>query len=450
MLYFAAKEMDYMTTPAGVHMPTLYRKRQLHVILPVFFVSVIAFLDRVNIAYAGMTMTQDLPWLTPEIFGAGAGMFFIGYFFFEIPGALLAAKFDASKWIARIMFTWGLVCGLLAFVQTPMQFYIVRFLLGVCEASLYPVVYAVLFPRWFTPSERAAAISLMLTSLPVSNIIGAPLAGILLELSIFGLHGWQSLFILEALPAVVFTFIFLFWVKDWPEKAPWLTAAEKQYLADAYEKDIQAMEKIKKYSLAQVFTEKKVWLLCLIYFCQALGFWGFNFWMPQVLKAQSGWSTSLIGGAIALPMILSLIAQVLWGAHASKTGEKRWHIALPLFISAIGLAAAPFVTNPYASLLLITLTAAGIYAQLGIWWTVPTTFLHGAAVAGASAMINSIANLGGYVGPYMLGWIKMTSGTYDLGYFILSGALVLSGALMFTLHHSMVRPAGSSQEKEMT
>lgn len=261
-----------MNTSVSIDHKALYRKRQLHVILPVFFVSVIAFLDRVNIAYAGMTMTQDLPWLSPEVFGAGAGMFFLGYFFFEIPGALIAAKFDACKWIARIMFTWGIICGFLAFVQTPWQFYLIRFLLGVCEASLYPVIYAVLFPRWFSASERAVAISLMLTSLPISNIIGAPLAGILLELRIFGLQGWQSLFILEAVPAVVFTFIFLFWVKDRPQKSQWLTDVEKQYMIEIHEKEQEAMHTEKKYTIFQALTDKTVWRLVCIYFFWATGF----------------------------------------------------------------------------------------------------------------------------------------------------------------------------------
>ena len=217
----------------------LLHKRRLHIILPVFFVSVIAFLDRVNIAYAGMTMTRDLPWLSPEVFGAGAGMFFLGYFFFEIPGSYLAARFDASKWIARIMISWGLVCGLLAFMQSPFQFYLFRFLLGVCEASLYPVIYAVLFPRWFMSNERAAAISLMLTSLLVSAIVGSPLAGVLLEMHLFGMQGWQSLFLLEAVPAIIFTFIFFYKVPDRPEKANWLTDDEKAYLVDTFNEEIR-------------------------------------------------------------------------------------------------------------------------------------------------------------------------------------------------------------------
>ena len=422
-----------MNGTGTVNVSALYKKRGWHIIFPVFLVSVVAFLDRVNIAYAGMTMTQTLDWLSPEIFGAGAGMFFIGYFFFEIPGSLVAARFDACRWIARIMFSWGLVCGLMAFMQSPFQFYLFRFLLGACEASLYPVIYAVLFLRWFMADELAKATSLMLTSLLIAAIIGAPLAGVLLEMQLFGLLGWQSLFLLEAVPALLLTFVFYFGIPDRPEKAKWLTEDERRYLVDTFAEETQRKNRAKSYSVWQAFTDKKVWLLCVIYFGQALGFWGFNFWMPQVLKGLSGWSPSMVGGIIAIPMTIALVFQIFWGIHSSKTREKRWHVAGCMFLAAFGLAAAPFFTNPFISLGLITLTCIGVYGQLGIWWTVPTTFLSGAAAAGASAMINSIANLGGYVGPYMLGVVKTNTGTYDLGYFILAGSLACSGLLMLTL-----------------
>lgn len=210
-----------------INFANLKRKRDIHIIFPVFLVSIIACIDRVNIAYATLTMSEDLPWLTAEVFGAGAGIFFLGYLIFEIPGSLIAARFSASKWIARIMFTWGIVCVLMAFIDTKTQFYVFRFLLGAAEASLYPVIYSILFPRWFKPEERSRATSLMLISMLVANIIGAPLAGVLLSTSVFGMHGWQELFILEAIPALVFAVVFFFWVKDKPEQVSWLTDAEK-------------------------------------------------------------------------------------------------------------------------------------------------------------------------------------------------------------------------------
>ena len=208
-----------MEQVANVDLARLKRVRDWRIVLPVFLVSIIACIDRVNLAYAKLTMTADLPWITPEVFGMGAGIFFVGYLIFEIPGSLVASHFSATKWIARIMFTWGLVCIFMAFVTTEFQFFLCRFLLGASEASLYPVIYSVLFPRWFTAGERARATSLMLTSLLLSNIIGAPLAGVLLESSFFGMHGWQELFILEAIPALAFAVFFFFCVKDRPDRA---------------------------------------------------------------------------------------------------------------------------------------------------------------------------------------------------------------------------------------
>ena len=425
----------------------LDRMRKWHIIFPVFLVSVIAFLDRVNIAYAGMTMTQQLDWLTPEVFGAGSGMFFLGYFFFEIPGSLVAARFDACKWIARIMFTWGLVCGLLAFMQNSWQFYLFRFLLGACEASLYPVIYAVLFPRWFLAKERAAAISLMLTSLLIAAIIGSPIAGILLEFRILGFEGWQCLFLIEAVPALVFTFVFLFWVKDRPDKVSYLTPLEKEYLNTTIAAEEAAKESVKKYTIWQSLTDKQVWRLCVIYFTWITGFWGFNFWMPQVLKGVSGWSPSLVGFAIIFPMGAVLIAQVLVGKSSSKTGEKRWHVAGCMFLGAVGLICAPFIHDGLLSLIFVSITAIGVYAPMGTWWSVPTTFLAGAAAAGATALINSIANLGGYVGPYMLGVIKQNTGSTDGGYFALGAMLIISGLVMLTLPKKTAIEEATEKEK---
>lgn len=206
----------------NINFDSLKRRRDLRIILPVFLVSIIACIDRVNISYAKLTMTQTLSWLSPEVYGFGAGIFFAGYLLLEIPGSLFAAKFSASKWISRIMFTWGIVSLCMAFVTTEWQFYLCRFLLGASEASLYPVIYSLLFPRWFTAAERARATSLMLTSLLLSTIIGAPIAGVLLEHSFFGLLGWQELFILESIPALCFAFYFFFAVKDRPDQASWL------------------------------------------------------------------------------------------------------------------------------------------------------------------------------------------------------------------------------------
>ena len=433
-LYFY-RFLATVLTMEQINFASLKRKRDLHIILPVFLVSIIACIDRVNIAYAALTMTEDLPWLTPEIFGAGAGIFFMGYLLLEIPGSLIAAKYSGSKWIARIMFTWGLVCVLMAFMSTQTEFYIYRFLLGASEASLYPVIYSVLFPRWFTPKERARATSLMLTSLLLSTIIGAPIAGVLLNTSLLGMHGWQELFILEAVPALIFAVVFFFWVKDRPDQVSWLNDAEKKYLTEAFEAEQARLQKVKKYTVMQAFTDKKVLKLCFIYFMWVIGFWGFNFWMPTVLKSLSGWSTSLLGGAIAIPMTVALVVQIIAGYTSTKTGDKVWHVAIAMFIGAIGLGLSPFAGSPTVALFLICLSAIGIYASMGVWWTVPTTFLTGPAAAGAIGLINSCGNLGGWVGPYMMGFIKTETGSFDLGYFAMALFMLIAGITTLTIKY---------------
>ena len=426
-----------MEQVANVDLARLKRVRDWRIVLPVFLVSIIACIDRVNLAYAKLTMTADLPWITPEVFGMGAGIFFVGYLIFEIPGSLVASHFSATKWIARIMFTWGLVCIFMAFVTTEFQFFLCRFLLGASEASLYPVIYSVLFPRWFTAGERSRATSLMLTSLLLSNIIGAPLAGVLLDSSFFGMHGWQELFILEAIPALAFAVFFFFCVKDRPDQVGWLTDAEKQYLTDNFNKEQAAMQSRKKYTVLQAFHDPKVLKLCLIYFLWVVGFWGFYFWMPTVLKNLSGWSTSLIGGAIAIPMMAALVVQLVIGHTATVTGDKVWHVFGALTVGAIGLGLSPFAHNMGVALFLICLSAIGIHASMGVWWTIPTTFLSGPAAAGSIALINSCGNLGGMFGPNMMAWVQAETGSFDMGYYLMAAFMFCAGVLVLTLKYKV-------------
>ena len=421
----------------NINFDSLKRRRDLRIILPVFLVSIIACIDRVNISYAKLTMTQPLSWLSPEVYGFGAGIFFAGYLLLEIPGSLFAAKFSASKWISRIMFTWGIVSLCMAFVTTEWQFYLCRFLLGASEASLYPVIYSLLFPRWFTAAERARATSLMLTSLLLSTIIGAPIAGVLLEHSFFGLLGWQELFILESIPALCFAFYFFFAVKDRPDQASWLTDAEKEYLTTMYQEEQAKMQSVKKYTVFQAFTDTKVLKLCLIYFLWVVGFWGFYFWMPTVLKNLSGWSTSLIGWAIAIPMMAALVVQPAIGHPATVTSDKVGRVSCTLFVGAIGLGLSPFAQSLPVALALVCLSAIGIHAAMGVWWTIPTTFLTGPAAAGSVALINSCGNLGGWVGPNMMAWVKVNTGSFAAGYFIMGAAMLVSGLLVLTIQYKL-------------
>ena len=411
---------------------SIRRRKYLHIILPLFIASVIAFLDRVNIAYAALTMNVDMGF-SAAVFGMGAGVFFLGYLLFEIPGAIIASKYSPKIWMARIMITWGIVCGMMAFMSSVTEFYVYRFLLGACEASFYPVAYAVIVPRWFNTEERPKAISVLLTSLLVSAIIGSPLAGYLLGVPLFGLRGWQVLFLLECLPAILFGIALLFWLVDWPKDATWLTPAEKKILIDDYENEISAKNSAKKFTMWQAVCDKEVLKLCFIYFMWITGFWGFNFWMPTVLKAASGWSNAAIGWVVVIPMTITLITMILVGNSSSKTGEKRWHVAICMFIGAIGMGTGPFITDPFWSLVMVCVSAVGVYSGMGVWWTYPTTFLSGAAAAVAVGLNNSIGNIGGWVGPYAIGYIKTVTGSYQWSYIYLAFSLTVAGLAILTL-----------------
>lgn len=412
--------------------PGFLQRRYLYIILPTFIGSVIAYLDRVNIAYAALTMNEDLAF-SAEAFGMGAGIFFAGYVLFEVPGALIAERWSPRIWIARIMLTWGIIsCGM-AFIQNAWQFYLMRFLLGAAEASFYPVVYASVIPRWFTGEERPGAIALMLTSLPISAVIGSPLAGWLLGVHWFGLKGWQVLFITEAVPAVIFGVLILFLLSDWPDEADWLTSEEKRQLMELYRQEKTAQEAIKKYTVWQALRNREVLKLCLIYFLWITGYWGFTFWMPTVLKEVSGWSNLALGWLIVIPMLCSLMAMLYTASSSSRTGEKRWHGAAPMFIGAAGMGIGTFISEPYLNFIFVIMTAIGVYSALGVWWSYPTTFLSGMAAAGAVGLINSFGNVGGYIGPYFTGSIKAMTGSFRPGYVYLACSLAAAGVLMLTL-----------------
>lgn len=410
------------------------RKAYLNMVLPLFIISVIAYLDRVNVGYAALTMNKDLGF-SAQIFGLGAGIFFAGYVLFEIPGALIAEKYSPRFWLARIMISWGVVCGMMAFMTTTWEFYLYRFLLGAAEASLYPVIYASCIPRWFNAADRARAIAILLTSLQVSAIIGAPLAGTLLEVSIFGLKGWQTLFILEAIPAVVFGIIIVYWMADWPKDAKWLTQEERDFLQKQYEDEVAMKTAVKRYTVMEAFKDKEVLKLCLAYFCWITGFWGFNYWMPQVLKSVSGWSNMKIGWLVVIPMAISLVVMLYIGHSSSKRNEKRWHGAIGMFIGAIGLGVGVFMTDPVISFFFLTLAAIGTFAPFGVWWSYPTTFLSGPAAAGAIGLINSCGNIGGFIGPYVTGFVKDTTGSFVGSWVYLACSLLVAGVIMLNLKH---------------
>ena len=411
------------------------RKAYLNVVLPLFVISVIAYIDRVNIGYAALTMNEDLGF-DARVFGLGAGIFFAGYFFFEIPGALIAERYSPRLWLARIMISWGVVSALMAFMHTAWQFYVLRFLLGAAEASLYPVIYASCIPRWFAARERARAIAVLLTSLQTAGIIGAPLAGWLIGVPLFGFAGWRALFLLEAVPAVTVGLLVIFWMADWPRDAPWLTEAEKRFLTDQYEQELAEKVSVRQYTVWQALKDREVLKLCLTYFLWVTGFWGFNYWMPTVFKEVSDWSNVFIGQLFAVAMLISLVASAYTGHSSSKRDEKRWHGAFHMFLAAIGLGAGGLVHSPWSYYVFLILAAVGTYAPMSVWWSYPTTFLSGAAAAGAVGLINSVGNLGGFVGPFITGWMKERTGSFTGAMLYLAASLALAGLLILTLPRS--------------
>ncbi|HEX9187889.1 MAG TPA: MFS transporter [Vicinamibacteria bacterium] len=412
------------------------RKAYLNVVLPLFVASIIAYVDRVNIGYAALTMNADLGF-DPEVFGLGAGIFFAGYFLFEIPGALVAERTSPRLWLARIMFTWGAISGLMAFMRTPGQFYLLRFLLGVAEASLYPVMYATCVPRWFASRDRARAIAVLLTSLQVSGVVGAPLAGWLIGKPMLGLEGWQVLFLVEAVPALLFSVVIAFWMADWPREARWLTEAERDLLTGEYEREVAAKTAARPYRVGDALRDPEVLKLCLTYFLWVTGFWGFNYWMPTLLKDVSGWSNVAVGQAFAFAMAVSLLASLATGHSSSRRNEKRWHGAAHLFLAALAMGAGAFARGPWLFFLCMVLAAVGTYAPLAVWWSYPTTFLSGAAAAGAIGLINSMGNLGGFAGPYLTGWVKQTTGSYTGAMLALAASLAAAGLLILTLRRRL-------------
>ena len=358
----------------------------------------VAFLDRVNIGFAALTMNEDIG-LSAAAYGLGAGIFFIGYVIFEVPSNLILARVGARAWIARIMISWGILSAGMAFVSSPMQFYVMRFLLGVAEAGFFPGVIYYL-GCWFPMQYRARILGAFFVALPISGVIGAPLSTWLLGLDGFGLAGWQWMFILEGLPAVVLGFVVLSYMTNRPADAAWLAPGERAWLEGELARERGRVEKTNHLTLLQSLTDIRVIAFGFVYFGLIIGLYAVNFWLPQMVKSLGTLTNLQVGLLIMILCALSGAAMVLWGLHSDRTGERRWHVALPALIAAATLACAAALTDSAtASLVAIGLGFVAICAALPTFWTLPAAILTGTAAAGGIALINSIGNIGGFVGP---------------------------------------------------
>ena len=389
------------------------------------------FLDRVNVGYAALAMNADLGF-TPAIYGTGAGIFFVGYILFEIPSNLALQRFGARIWIARIMISWGLIATAMALVSGETSFYVMRFLLGVAEAGFFPGIILYL-TYWFPARERARIVALFMAATPLATMVGGPVSGALLEFNgLFGLKGWQWLFIVEGLPAIVLGVIALRVLDDRPEEANWLSKGERQALSQVLAAEAEAARTTGYAELGQALTRPRVLALGLLYFCIVIGFYGISFWMPQVIQTY-GLNPLEIGFLTAIPYFFAAIAMVLWGAHSDRTGERIWHVALPLFLAGAAFAWSA-ATLPLALILVaLTLATIGTYAAIGTFWSLPTSILTGTGAAAGLALINSMGNTGGLVGPPIIGAIKQQTGSFTAALLFLAGALVIGAliALMF-------------------
>lgn len=395
---------------------------------------IVSFLDRVNVSFAALSMNQELGF-SNAVYGFGAGIFFIGYFIMEVPGNLIMAKVGARLWIARILITWGIFSGLTAWVSTPMQFYVVRFLLGVAEASFFPGIIYYL-SMWSRSQDRAKAVAIFMMSLPVCNMLASPLSTWLLGVEWMGWSGWRWLFILEALPSVLLGLITPFYLTNRPEDAKWLDDEERAWLVDALARESTAKLERRSYSVLQAFADRDVLILSGIYCAWVCGFYGVTLFLPIFVKALSAtMSNQVVGFLVMVPYLFAFIAMYAIGRHSDRTGERRYHTVAGMLTGALGLAGSIFLADisiPVA-MLVFTIAVMGIYGSFGPFWSIPSSFLTTTAAAGAIAMINSIGNLGGFVGPYAMGFIRDSTGSFTGGILFLVICLLGAAGLLMML-----------------
>ncbi|MFM0224209.1 MFS transporter [Paraburkholderia dipogonis] len=402
----------------------------------------IAYLDRVNVGFAALQMNKALG-LSASAFGFGAGIFFIAYFFFEVPSNLLLEKFGARRWIARIMFTWGILAGAMAYIPDIARFtglspahvfYALRILLGVAEAGFFPGIIFLL-TLWFPAAYRGRVVGYFMAAIPLSTVIGGPISGALLSMDGFhGLAGWQWVYLIEAAPALVLAFVVLSYLTDKPADATWLADDERGWLVARQKQERAHREAVHTFSVKEALFNPRVLAVALIYFGANATNYGLSFFLPQIVKSF-GLTNLQTGFVTSLPYIVGVISMVFWGRHSDRKLERKWHVAIALLVAAGGIAAAAGLDNPVQKMIALSIAGFGIFGCLPVIWTLPAAFLSGAAAAGGIAAVNSLGNLAGFFGPYAMGWIKDSTGGFGAGLLCLSGAGLVGVAAVLLLHH---------------
>ena len=393
----------------------------------------IAYLDRVNVGFAALTMNRDLG-ISATAYGFGAGIFFLSYFMFEVPSNLFLERFGARKWIARIMATWGILSGCTALVQGEMSFYVVRFLLGIAEAGFFPGIIFFL-TLWFPASYRARIIGYFMAAIPLSSVLGAPVSGMLLNLDgMMGMKGWQWLFIIEAVPAVVLSVVVFFYLTDRPADATWLQADQRTWLANRLDMEEKQRTSAQHFTVMQALTNPRVLALSLVYFGAVACNYGIGFFLPQIVKGF-GLSNVQTGFVTAIPYVVGVFAIIYWGRRSDRMQERKGHAAVALAIAAGGILASTFLPDPTMKMAALSVGAFGVFGCLPVFWTLPTSFLSGAAAAGGIAIINSIGNLSGFAGPYLVGYIKDRTGGFEGGLQCLAAFGFIAMLIVLVLRH---------------
>ena len=399
-------------------------------LLPLVVVAyLVAYIDRTNVAFAALTMNKDLG-ITAYLYGLGAGIFFLGYALFEVPSNIVLEKVGARLWIARIMITWGIISGLMAAATGPISFLVLRFLLGVAEAGFFPgmILY---FTYWFPAQYRGRVISTLFIAVPLGNALASVVSGAVLEMDgVWSLHGWQWVFIIEALPAVLLAFVVLMRMTDRPAVANWLNADEKEWLETELKAERAKIETAGSVTLLRALTDSRVLILSMIYFTSVVASYGITFFLPQIVKGL-GHSNFVTGLLTAIPYVIGVIGLICWGHSSDRHKERRRHLIAASTVAAIGLAGTAFFTGSAWALATMSVAAVGLYGSRPCFWPMPSQFLTGASAAVGIALINSIGNLGGYVGPFVVGWIKDSTNSFEMGVYFLAGCALLSALITY-------------------
>ncbi|MES2694683.1 MAG: MFS transporter [Verrucomicrobiota bacterium] len=410
---------------------TARRKIFLRLMPWLLLLYVIAYLDRVNVSYATLEMSADLGF-TPAVYGFGAGIFFVGYFLLEVPGAVIAQRWSVRRWLCRIMVTWGAVGVAMGFMHTAPQFYWLRFLLGAAEAGFFPAILIYL-NKWFVAEDRGKAVAWFMAAIPLAYVVGGPLSGLLMKLDAWGIEGWRWLFMLEGAPAIVLGVATLWMLPERPAEATWLTAGEKAWLEGRLEQERREREARDggAFTLWRAFRDPRVLLFSAAYFFGLVASNGLGFWLPTMVKSLSGQSTLVVTLLVSLPYSLGLVAKIVAGWSSDRTGDRRWHTVGLLLLGAGGLVGGVALQQiPLLMLVSICVAVIGLTGYTPSFWAYALSLLGGTAGAAAVGLINSIGNLGSFAGPYMMGWLRQTSSSFTLGVLFLAGSAVMTAVLV--------------------